>query len=88
LGWWLPETQPFSFAALWAHNSKLDVTSCTIITMPAGEPMAELHDRQPAIVAPEVYDAWLNPATPATRLSCCSPGISTATCNSIASTAK
>jgi putative SOS response-associated peptidase YedK len=33
--------------------------------MPAGEPMAELHNRQPAILAPEVYDAWLNPATPA-----------------------
>lgn len=33
--------QPFSFAGLWAHNSKLDVTSCTIITMPAAEPMTQ-----------------------------------------------
>jgi putative SOS response-associated peptidase YedK len=61
----LAGTQPFSFAGLWAHNSKLDVTSCTIITMPAAEPMTQLHDRQPAILAPEAYDAWLDPATPA-----------------------
>jgi putative SOS response-associated peptidase YedK len=27
--------------------------------------MAERHDRQPAILAPEVYDAWLNAETPA-----------------------
>ena len=61
----LPETQPFSFAGLWAHNDKLGVTSCTIITMPAAEPMTQLHDRQPAILAPDAYDAWLDPATPA-----------------------
>jgi putative SOS response-associated peptidase YedK len=41
------------------------VASCTIITMPAGEQMTELYDRQPAILAPEAYDAWLDPATPA-----------------------
>lgn len=64
----LPGTQPFSFAGLWAHNSKLDVTSCTIITMPAGEPVAQLHDRQPAILAPEAYDAWLDEATPADKV--------------------
>jgi putative SOS response-associated peptidase YedK len=48
-----------------AHNEKLDVTSCTIITMPAAEPMQQLHDRQPAILTPDAYDAWLNPETPA-----------------------
>jgi putative SOS response-associated peptidase YedK len=61
----LPGPRPFSFAGLWARNDKLDITSCTILTMPAGEPMARLHDRQPVILAPEVYDAWLDPATPA-----------------------
>ena len=64
----LPDAQPFSFAGLWAHNKKLDVTSCTIITMPAGEPMMQLHDRQPAILASEAYDAWLDPETPAQEL--------------------
>jgi putative SOS response-associated peptidase YedK len=64
----LPKTQPFSFAGLWAYNKALDVTSCTIITMPAAEPMAQLHDRQPAILAPEAYDAWMDPATPAAEV--------------------
>lgn len=44
---------------------KLGVTSCTIITMPAGEPMSQLHERQPVILDPEVYGAWLDPETPA-----------------------
>ncbi|WP_281034085.1 SOS response-associated peptidase family protein [Mesorhizobium sp. M5C.F.Cr.IN.023.01.1.1] len=26
--------------------------------------MVSLHDRQPVILAPEVYDAWLDPRTP------------------------
>jgi putative SOS response-associated peptidase YedK len=61
----LPGPRPFSFAGLWAHNKKLDVTSCTIITMAAGEPMRQLHDRQPVILEESAYDAWLDPQTPA-----------------------
>ncbi|MEQ1943481.1 SOS response-associated peptidase family protein [Mesorhizobium sp. VNQ89] len=63
-GWYANGTQPFSFAGLWVHNDNLDVTRWTIITMPASEPMSELHDRQPAIVAPNAYGAWLSPSTP------------------------
>ena len=48
----LPGPAPFSFAGLWAHNDKLGITSCTIITMPAAEPMRQLHDRQPVILDP------------------------------------
>ncbi|WP_084012961.1 SOS response-associated peptidase family protein [Mesorhizobium sp. L2C089B000] len=59
-----PAHAPFSFAGLWAYNSNLDITSCTIITEPAGEPMKQLHDRQPLILDPAYYDAWLDPATP------------------------
>jgi hypothetical protein len=47
-----------------ARNDKLGITSCTIVTMPAGEPMAKLHDRQPVILKPDVYQEWLDPATP------------------------
>src|SRR5262245_51076476 len=61
----LPGQQAFSFAGLWAHNKKLDVTSCTIITGPATEPMRQLHDRQPIILEEAAYDDWLDPATPA-----------------------
>jgi putative SOS response-associated peptidase YedK len=60
----LPEHQPFSFAGLWAYNRKLDITSCTIITQAAGEPMRQIHDRQPVILDPAAYDSWLDPATP------------------------
>jgi putative SOS response-associated peptidase YedK len=59
-----PGHAPFSFAGLWAHNDKLDVTSCTIITEPAGKTMQQLHDRQPVILDQSYYDAWLSPETP------------------------
>lgn len=61
----LPGPAPFSFAGLWAYNKTLGITSCTIITAAATEPMRQLHDRQPVILDPAVYDAWLDPATPA-----------------------
>lgn len=61
---YLPGHAPFSFAGLWAYNSNLDITSCTIITEPAGEPMKNLHERQPLILDQAYYDAWLDPATP------------------------
>ena len=59
----LPSGAPFSFAGLWAHNDKLGVTSCTIITRPAEEPVSELHDRMPVILDPAVYDEWLSSET-------------------------
>ncbi len=62
-----PGGDPFSFAGLWAHNEKLGITSCTIITMPAEEPMSQLHDRQPAILDPAVYKEWLDPTTSGAR---------------------
>ncbi len=61
----LPDEQPFSFAGLWAHNTALDITSCTILTAAAQEPITALHNRQPIILEPSVYDAWLDPATSA-----------------------
>ncbi|MBW9089732.1 SOS response-associated peptidase [Rhizobium wenxiniae] len=62
-----PGGNPFSFAGLWAHNEKLGITSCTIITMPSAEPMTRLHDRQPAILDPAAYKEWLDPATSGAR---------------------
>jgi len=61
----LRDHEPFSFAGLWAHNKALDITSCTIITGPAEQPVSQLHDRQPIMLDPAVYDAWLDPQTPA-----------------------
>lgn len=62
-----PGQAPFSFAGLWAHNERLGVTSCTIVTMPATDPMTRLHGRQPVIPSPEFYNAWLDPATSGAR---------------------
>jgi putative SOS response-associated peptidase YedK len=58
----LPDHKPFSFAGLWAYNPALDVTSCTILTAAAQEPMRKLHTRQPIILHPSVYGDWLDPA--------------------------
>lgn len=64
----MPGEMPFAFAGLWAHNSKLDVTSCTIITAPSIAPISQIHDRMPVILDPEVFDGWLSPNTPKENL--------------------
>lgn len=61
----LPGGAPFSFAGLWAHNDKLGITSCTIITRAAEGPITQLHDRMPVILGPSAYEAWLSKDTPA-----------------------
>ncbi|WLS03119.1 SOS response-associated peptidase [Shinella oryzae] len=66
----MPGGAPYAFAGLWAHNTRIEtpVTSCTIITAPAVSPISQIHDRMPIILAPDVFDAWLNPATPVENL--------------------
>ena len=53
----------FSFAGLSAENEHMAVTSCTILTLPAAEHIAHIHDRMPAILDPEAYQAWISPGT-------------------------
>ncbi len=63
---------PFAFAGLWSiwHGSGEEVLrSCTIITRPANEAIARLHDRMPVILDPEHEADWLDPATPPDALS-------------------
>jgi putative SOS response-associated peptidase YedK len=66
----MPGGAPYAFAGLWAQNNRMEapVTSCTIITAPAAPPISQIHDRMPIILAPDVFDAWLNPATPVENL--------------------
>jgi len=55
----------FSIAALWDRSrteSGENVLSCAIITMPANELLAEIHNvkqRIPLILPPEAVDTWL-----------------------------
>lgn len=56
----MPEGTGFSFAGLWAHNDKLGVTSCTIITAPAVQHIAHIHTRMPIILDQSSYDHWLD----------------------------
>lgn len=59
----LPEGKGFSFAGLWAHNDKLGITSCSIVTAPAVPQIKHIHDRMPIILDEDAYDAWLAPET-------------------------
>ena len=61
-----PDGEPFAFGGLWeVWKSKDDpdeiVRSCTIITGPANEKMAEIHDRMPLILPPDRWSDWLDP---------------------------
>ncbi len=62
----LPNGNPFAFAGLWEIWQKADsppanYRSCTIITIRARGPVRKIHHRMPAVLKPEVYDAWLDP---------------------------
>ena len=60
-----PDGQPYAFAGLWAVWRGADgeqdpLRSCTIITTTPNAPMAEIHDRMPVILPPDVWDTWLD----------------------------
>ena len=63
---------PFAFAGLWSIWHGADETevvrSCTIITRPANQRIASLHDRMPVILDPAHEADWLDTATPAGAL--------------------
>jgi putative SOS response-associated peptidase YedK len=60
--------RPMGLAGLWEAwtdpATGEAVTTCAIVTCPANELMAELHDRMPVILAPKDHDVWLDPADP------------------------
>lgn len=58
---------PLAFAGLhdrWQRNAHPPIPSCTIITVPARGPVAELHDRMPALLSAAEWEPWLDAATP------------------------
>ena len=58
------------FAGIWDawRNHGQAFTACAIITTAANELVSELHDRMPAILAPEDQEAWLDRRTLRTEL--------------------
>jgi putative SOS response-associated peptidase YedK len=60
-----------TFAGLYerAHPGNGDlVRTCTILTGPAPEPLAWLHERAPLVVPPELWSDWLDPEADVERL--------------------
>ncbi|MDQ3979802.1 MAG: SOS response-associated peptidase [Actinomycetota bacterium] len=64
-----PDGKPLLFAGLWEawrapagpKGSDDRLLTCTIITTAAGEDMAGIHDRMPAILGDEALPGWLEP---------------------------
>lgn len=58
----LKDGEPFAFAGIWDRWRANDrtITSCAIITTTANELLARIHTRMPVILAPELYELWLN----------------------------
>ena len=55
----------FAFAALWELWEGADhslIESCAILTTAPNELMRPIHDRMPAILPPDDYQQWLDPA--------------------------
>jgi putative SOS response-associated peptidase YedK len=59
----LQDGQPFGFAGLWElwqSPTGEEIASCAIVTIAANELLQPIHERMPAIIAPQDYDLWLN----------------------------
>ncbi len=53
----------------WLDEDQQAVETCSIVTTQANAFMAQIHDRMPVILAPDVFDRWLDPTlTDATAL--------------------
>jgi putative SOS response-associated peptidase YedK len=60
----LPQGELFAMAGLWEEWESPDgspLRSCTIITVEPNAAMAELHNRMPALLAPDEEAQWLSP---------------------------
>jgi putative SOS response-associated peptidase YedK len=60
----MKDEKPFMLAgvySIWKDKEGKDVPSFAIITTDANELMAPIHNRMPVILAPEQFDAWLDP---------------------------
>ena len=57
--------RPMAIAAVWDRwmgDGSEPYVSCALVTTPANEEVGPLHDRMPAILPPDRWDEWLDPA--------------------------
>lgn len=54
----------FAFAGLWQREATYGEECFTILTTAANDYLVPLHERMPVILKPELFTAWLDPATP------------------------
>jgi putative SOS response-associated peptidase YedK len=63
--------EPFALAAIWENwknpNTQEWVRTFAVITCPANELVADIHDRMPVIIPPDAYDRWLSHIEPDPR---------------------
>ncbi len=60
----LTDERPMALAAVWDRwfrDGSEPYVSCAVITTPASDEVRPLHDRMPAIPAPEDWEEWLDP---------------------------
>jgi putative SOS response-associated peptidase YedK len=60
----LRDARPFAFAGLWERwpgPEGRPVETCAILTAPANDLVAPLHDRMPVILQPRQFADWLDP---------------------------
>ena len=62
LPWYVTRTDgaPLALGGLWSDWN--DTLTCAVVTLPAGPNMANIHDREPLILAPEDWPLWLGEA--------------------------
>jgi putative SOS response-associated peptidase YedK len=61
----LRDDHPFAFAGLWEAWEDPDhamLETCTLLTTGPNELIRPIHDRMPAILSPDAYGPWLDPA--------------------------
>jgi putative SOS response-associated peptidase YedK len=66
----LRDREPMALAGLWERwrsPEGEDLESCSIIVTDANALMQPIHDRMPVVLAPEDWDAWLEPDAKDTR---------------------
>ena len=72
-----PNRQPFAMAGIFESREGSDgrrTASCAVLTTRANDALQEIHTRMPVILAPESWDAWLDPTSvPETLLTLCHP---------------